>query len=605
MRRLWHRITLMITRSYARGVWMPLLCALCICLISLGVVVLINNLISSDISLGRILELMLDPGSFDAAEETATFQLIITLVGAVVFTSLLITTVSNIFSNRAEAFRNGEFDVDMKYHTVVLGTNQIFYNSLEFLYGYTSILHSVVVLTTEPVKEVRSKIASYIGHDKADRFLIVSGDRRFLYNLERVSFNKATTLYILGEENEPDHDAANISCFKALCSAKERHCDCYIQIDSKEVLSLFIETRSEEYTGLQYFNPSELLAKTLLINDKIEQGLSLKYLEPYDEFSHHMIVIGSSSIATEIANLYLRIAHYPNYVVNHIKSKITIIDDNPSLELGLNSNLKNACHFYEYGNGNCPNNSFNGDEYDDILDFEITHISGKISDKHVRDLLESYKDTNDRLHIVIAANDTDQNFKDSISLPLYVYEQNVPVYVYQPITGLVIDKHRLPEYYNNLQQFGMKVSLADIDAYHKYDLIFAADILEGILYYEKTDDDPCLPKYLDSSLIPYVHYLVNENRHMLDANVHFGRCLHNCWVSSKMLAGYRMPIRKHIEEFRKIEPALPIYKKNSPTCRRELMNMRDYEKLEKVVAFPHISERLEHAYRKLIHKDCN
>jgi hypothetical protein len=55
---------------------------------------------------------MLDPGSFSSTEEPATlFQLIITIIGAVVFTSLLITTISNIFSNIAEAYRNGESNI--------------------------------------------------------------------------------------------------------------------------------------------------------------------------------------------------------------------------------------------------------------------------------------------------------------------------------------------------------------------------------------------------------------------------------------------------------------------------------------------------------------
>ena len=83
---------------------MPLLCAVGICLLALGFIVIIDLIVGlftcSPISLGRIIELMMDPGAFSASEKPSTvFQFIIALIGAVVFTALLITTISNMFSN--------------------------------------------------------------------------------------------------------------------------------------------------------------------------------------------------------------------------------------------------------------------------------------------------------------------------------------------------------------------------------------------------------------------------------------------------------------------------------------------------------------------------
>ena len=313
MKRLWHELTLLVTRSYARGVWMPLLCAVGICLLALGLILITDLIVGlftcTPISLGRIVELMLDPGAFSASEKPSTiFQLIIALIGAVVFTALLITTISNMFSNQAEAYRNGETDVDLKDHTLILGTNSMFYNSLEFLLGQQG---RKVVLTTQKAKDVRAKITSYIGSDKADEFIILTGDRRFVKNLERASYAEAKQIFILGEDGEKDHDAANISCLQDLCNNhnERNNVECLIEIDNPDVLLLFSQTKLDlKGIKLRCFNRDELSAAKLLIYD--ENGLRLPFLSSDDERSQHLIVVGSSSLSLEIAKLYLKLAHY-------------------------------------------------------------------------------------------------------------------------------------------------------------------------------------------------------------------------------------------------------------------------------------------------------
>ena len=429
MKRLWHELTLLVTRSYARGVWMPLLCAVGICLLALGLILITDLIVGlftcTPISLGRIVELMLDPGAFSASEKPSTiFQLIIALIGAVVFTALLITTLSNMFSNQAEAYRNGETDVDLKDHTLILGTNSMFYNSLEFLLGQQG---RKVVLTTQKAKDVRAKITSYIGSDKADEFIILTGDRRFVKNLERASYAEAKQIFILGEDGEKDHDAANISCLQDLCNIhNERdNVECLIEIDNPDVLLLFSQTKLDlKGIKLRCFNRDELSAAKLLIYD--ENGLRLPFLSSDDERSQHLIVVGSSSLSVEIAKLYLKLAHYPNFLSKGKRSKLTIIDDCPYLNLGRQSNLKDVCHINEFGKGSTPVDTFNGDEYDDLLDFEINHICGNILDEHVRKALESICTSSDCINVVISSDDTDKNFRESISLPDRIYEDDCP-----------------------------------------------------------------------------------------------------------------------------------------------------------------------------------
>ena len=129
------------------------------------------------------------------------------------------------------------------------------------------------------------------------------------------------------------------------------------------------------------------------------------------------------------------------------------------MNLGLQSNLKEVCHTYEYGAKTISDDSFDENYYHDILDFEIHHIKGNMLDSHVYNVLDKLYNEEDITNIVISSNDTDQNFKDSISLPYYFYTDDRPVFVYQPATGEIINADKLPDYYDNLHQFGQNVSL--------------------------------------------------------------------------------------------------------------------------------------------------
>ena len=602
MKRLWHELTLLVTRSYARGVWMPLLCAVGICLLALGLILITDLIVGlftcTPISLGRIVELMLDPGAFSASEKPSTiFQLIIALIGAVVFTALLITTISNMFSNQAEAYRNGETDVDLKDHTLILGTNSMFYNSLEFLLGQQG---RKVVLTTQKAKDVRAKITSYIGSDKADEFIILTGDRRFVKNLERASYAEAKQIFILGEDGEKDHDAANISCLQDLCNIhNERdNVECLIEIDNPDVLLLFSQTKLDlKGIKLRCFNRDELSAAKLLIYD--ENGLRLPFLSSDDERSQHLIVVGSSSLSVEIAKLYLKLAHYPNFLSKGKRSKLTIIDDCPYLNLGRQSNLKDVCHINEFGKGSTPVDTFNGDEYDDLLDFEINHICGNILDEHVRKALESSCTSNDYISVVISSEDTDKNFRESISLPDRIYEDDCPVYVYQPVTGLVIDKDSLPYYYDNLNQFGLNISLEDIYAKQQTDLIRAvsyADLMIGVIVSDPNFSDIFLDEHFKKSDIKeqrrrineaqYIQYLLKVKGSDADIDESFFKGMHLNWMATQLLSVYRMMPRNLWETYNRRLSSDPMDKDariglmGCKELSHQLFSLTSYERLE-------------------------
>ena len=115
LKKYWNRYVRWFDRSFSSG-WGRQVMFLCGALL----IVLMLSTIALHVSpapregdkmpLVRALELMLDPGSFndsDSAPFTIVTQLLVTLVGAVFFTAMLITVLGNIVSNRIQNFKKG------------------------------------------------------------------------------------------------------------------------------------------------------------------------------------------------------------------------------------------------------------------------------------------------------------------------------------------------------------------------------------------------------------------------------------------------------------------------------------------------------------------
>lgn len=540
MKNIWSDIKLIISKSYARGTFMPMLCASIMCLLTFAVIIFLNISLSKEVSIGRIIELMLDPGSFNYQEEPSMmFQLLITLTGAIVFTALLITTISNIFSNKAEEFRNGELSFKFTEHILILGTNNIFYASLS---DFVKMDKRKVVMTSAPIKDVRTRMISIIG-EKANDFILISGERKYATNLDKVCISQASEIYILGETNERDHDSINLFCFKHICdnSLKTRHIQkCLLEIDNDSTLYLLTHMRLNTMKlRYRFFNPNELISYNLLKHPKFN--------------FQNLIIIGDSELATTIAKMYLKFAHSPISIAKHNKVKLTIIDNNDTIAFGNNSDFTHMVHYKEYGTGTKAKDHFSSNTYDDFLNIEINHIKGDIKNKHVQDNINSILLPDEQSTVVIASESADINFRNCFSLPKYIYEQDIPTFVYQPIEGILIQKEEMEEYYDNIIQFGESISTSDVFNALTDSIIDAiATSEENVCNKEtnkKSNGIDIFEKYpfsTQKSTVDFARHLVtNCIKHVNAGNItdqeHKTAMIHawhNCLVVSKLLDGY-------------------------------------------------------------------
>ena len=170
----------------------------------------------------KILELMMDPGSFGNSDQYAEehklpvlLAWLATISGAVLFSAMLITVIGNIVSNRIDEFKKGLLRYDFDNHILFLGANTMLVNMLKDLAKEKDAKkRRVVVLTNGSTEALQDMIA--VKFPMYSKFLNVTfmyGHRELEETLKCVQVDEAHSIYILGEDDEEDHDSKNIKCW--------------------------------------------------------------------------------------------------------------------------------------------------------------------------------------------------------------------------------------------------------------------------------------------------------------------------------------------------------------------------------------------------------
>jgi hypothetical protein len=223
-----------------------------------------------------------------------------------------------------------------------------------------------------------------------------------------------------------------------------------------------------------------------------------------------------------IASTVAHIAHFPNYKDGNNRTKICFlapdIREEMDFFLGHYDNLfrlSHASHIYWDSAGVQQRKTMRtpSAEYGDFLDIEWEFIDGSIESENVRSLLHEWA-CNDKeyLSMALCENGPDSNVAASQYLPEIIYARNVPVFVYQPLSGEVLKYANHTLRYSNVYPFGMKDEC--------YDPLFRNRIIKAkrinYLYqlennklkYERMADSAVLEEYWDTELA-YIYKLSN------------------------------------------------------------------------------------------------
>ena len=430
----------------------------------------------------EIIALYLDPGVFaDSYKEHSDiwFPLIITFVGIFVFTALLITVFTNIFAKISDAYKKGERHYrGVKGHTLILGANEMLIGMLAEMRKDGST-NEILIMTSSPVEALRDKIEAYFGDKKfMDRIIFYFDERDNTSNLEEACACDAKEIYIIGENDEVDHDSVSISCcekLRALCSRSPHPVHCYLVLDHQCSAEIFhyhhsgIFSSEEAQFRVDVVDLKEYVAEQTLLGMNGEGQLSIDGtgIKPEDGKYLHFFISGMTPMAKAMALTAAHLCHFPNFdsKTGARKTVITFIDYDirrkRDIFISEHQHLFMLSHYsdiYFDADGNKRMKEHIPDkEYGDFLDIAWEFFDADISSPEAKAYLSAAAaDDNQQLAVAICQGTQLDNMSAALHLPSPIYDRvkNIPIYVHLWEQGDAITKAEETRQFGHIYCFG-------------------------------------------------------------------------------------------------------------------------------------------------------
>ena len=430
-------------------------------------------------SISQIIQLILAPGEFVLSEHPhIVFQIVVNLFGLVLVSSMLISILSNIVENRASAYSRGLLRYRFHDHVLFLGADEML---VDTIVGQCSEgKYPVVVLTEQDAEEVRKRLMAQIQDSfLRERLVVLYGHRTQREQLLSVHAQNAQRVFILGEPDEQDHDSKNIlslSLIKDLVQDGPRTIECYFlcnHLNTLRILQLQTEPLPKQL-HLTVMNAPESWAQRVLVNGEGFPPLNRhEHPGPDDKEYVHLVLLGASQMAYEMAFTTAHVAHYPNFITQGLRTRITIIDEQMDLHSEfLRSHyaslfrLARRKEIHWKANDQMVHEKIVNDfipapDYD-FLDIEWQFISARSDTPEVRELLEQWsKDPAQMLTVAVCIDDMRTSLATALYLPDSLMTRKIPILVYQSTNSALAQWTKTFTRYTNIYPFGMREDCYD------------------------------------------------------------------------------------------------------------------------------------------------
>ena len=448
----------------------------------------------------RILELILDPGAFVSSHEYAggdiiviCFQLFITIVGAVLFTSFLINSIGNWLDRRIEKVNKGRMTYPFDGHIVFFGANSMLETVLVALTSdKRNEGRDYVILTDGDVESVRDRIYAVLSEKFFRNVYVLYGDRTQMQSCENLCVSRAKSIYVLGEDGEAYHDARNLENLNLLTSLTfaGTGADCYLVLERMSSVRSFLgknEPASTETLRITVINAIENLAQRVIVSRAYNPMINYPALDgtgidAESDKQVHIVIYGMTQVASAMATTAAHICHFPNFRTKGIRTRITFVMENIRQEMdyfkGRYSTLMDLSYHslvsFDKDGGKTVTAFYPKTEYlsdggaDDpkgFLDIEWEFVDAGIESEPVRTMLResasSHAHGKEQLTVVVCGHSSESNVAASMCLPDEIYESRIPVFVYQPFSGEVMEYARMTDRYQSVFPFGFKADCFD------------------------------------------------------------------------------------------------------------------------------------------------
>lgn len=490
MKKYWKRLLLRFDRSFSTNrAWKQLFWVVGFCVmwtLLLWVVWLIMKpCISRDTNIGEdlshVIRLMFGSSNYPLMDSGMPhwYQLLIAIVGTMFFTAFLISTFSNVLTNRAASHRKGFLRYWFSDHVLILGGSKVAVGILKSIASDEQLRKKeVVILSNKDAEELWAHIMPLLTDEEQKvNLTIYHGERNMKEELKKSQVELASLIYIIGEDDEKEHDSINVDSWKLVRALRNEEskviAQCYMLLERNASTYVFNALPREDTKTMEttIVNRLESVAQQVLIGDDVRgDAYTLdrgKIVVGSDKYVH-LVVVGMTQMGYAMATTAAHLCHYPNFDANH-RTKITFIDPNAEEEMKMFKGRYPG--LFELSHSCYRENEVKKEEkdplpkYGDFLDVEWEFVKGSVVDDWVRKLLMYWsEDEHQILTLAFCGEKAERNMAEALYLPSGFFrhvdelhpltEKDPLIWVYQPENSALVDTAHEVSRYKNLLPFG-------------------------------------------------------------------------------------------------------------------------------------------------------
>ena len=302
-----------------------------------------------------ILSQFTDPGNLPSAHgKGRLIALISALLGIIGLSGLLVSSLVNFLSKRAEKWRQGFIHYRYWYwkkYVVIIGVNDQTATIVKSSLARKGVDY-VLIQTRQDVEKMRMRLDLSLDKHDENRVVFYYAERTSREDIEQLHLEKAVELYILGEDmsyaNEEDHDAFNIDCLEHVSQymkdekVKEKRrkkyvkhsprLRCHVNFEYQSTFTSFKAThiyqRLDKDVEFLPFNIHEIWAKKILVDNfavvpagkkgevSVQQYKPLEGengINPTTQKRVRLVIVGMNQMGTALGVQAALLAHYPNF----------------------------------------------------------------------------------------------------------------------------------------------------------------------------------------------------------------------------------------------------------------------------------------------------
>ena len=421
------------------------------------------------------------PGSFYETDGIRNeWIILLNISGMILMTGLLISVLSNLLERRVDNLKNGRFHYHFKSHILIIGYAKMTTSLIKQI-AVKYPAHEIVLQTIQDVPAIRHELFSQLDRRTEERVIIVSGNRTSREDLIKLHPDTCLEIFLLGENDEYDHDSASIQCLEQIGNIlqasspdngrKDSSKPCHVLFEHQSTYTIFQHQSitMNDYINFMPFNFYEMWARKVFVggiqsNGKPYPLLDRDYLNAQSPKYIHFVVVAATRMGVAMALQVARIAHFPNFRTH--KTRITIIDRNAQNEMNILRSQYAA--FFEgidvFLDGEKVDRS---GELSACTDIEFHFIQADVTSPEIRkQLVEWTEDPSQILTLAICLNYPPASLAVGLYLPDELYENNIPILIRQETSGSILrlfgDGNNAQKY-KEVYAFGMTAESFDME----------------------------------------------------------------------------------------------------------------------------------------------